>query len=459
MNIEDSDELKVSESSSVSAQDHTQLIVEPENQVSVTVEDLVAFLDQDLDPARTQLVMEQIRTDPGLRTEAVALQSTWDMLDLLPRESPSIGVTEQAAKIIEADAASQWQRSIAVRTLAFLMSICLVFSGWYAGRNLPEKGRLELIKSIDQLTFLDMLRVAAEPFFLEKLANDSRATVFDQIRPLNKSDIVQSVSEKRKPPTDSTSWEQLEAERQRYLDLPTSSREPLGKMSDMVQAMAEQDQYKVFSRLFGLACWYDNLTDQERKNFDRQSGQQRWNKAVNGADQWLRQKDAIRKQSFTVTNFNRPEYVMDLATVTASWMKLTPQEKMALERKSRNQRSDTTRKSSRVNQLAQALENAPKGTFPASEFLKNNPPPRLAAKNELLKQQRERKRNEYLDVVRQAGPLTTDPAQLESFVAQLPPWLVDVIDPLPPDEARRLLSILKILVDQTMASDDQKNAG
>ena len=459
MNIEDSDELKVSESSSVSAQDHTQLIVEPENQVSVTVEDLVAFLDQDLDPARTQLVMEQIRTDPGLRTEAVALQSTWDMLDLLPRESPSIGVTEQAAKIIEADAASQWQRSIAVRTLAFLMSICLVFSGWYAGRNLPEKGRLELIKSIDQLTFLDMLRVAAEPFFLEKLANDSRATVFDQIRPLNKSDIVQSVSEKRKPPTDSTSWEQLEAERQRYLDLPTSSREPLGKMSDMVQAMAEQDQYKVFSRLFGLACWYDNLTDQERKNFDRQSGQQRWNKAVNGADQWLRQKDAIRKQSFTVTNFNRPEYVMDLATVTASWMKLTPQEKMALERKSRNQRSDTTRKSSRVNQLAQALENAPKGTFPASESLKNNPPPRLAAKNELLKQQRERKRNEYLDVVRQAGPLTTDPAQLESFVAQLPPWLVDVIDPLPPDEARRLLSILKILVDQTMASDDQKNAG
>ena len=97
--------------------------------------------------------------------------------------------------------------------------------------------------------------------------------------------------------------------------------------------------------------------------------------------------------------------------------------------------------------------------IPASEFLKNNPPPRLAAKNELLKQQRERKRNEYLEVVRQAGPLTTDPAQLESFVAQLPPWLVDVIDPLPPDEARRLLSILKILVDQTMASDDQKNAG
>jgi hypothetical protein len=34
-----------------------------------------------------------------------------------------------------------------------------------------------------------------------------------------------------------------------------------------------------------------------------------------------------------------------------------------------------------------------------------------------------------------------------------------VVDPLPPDEARRLLSILKILVDQTMASDDQKNAG
>jgi hypothetical protein len=443
MNKEDSDELKVSESSSVLGQDRTQLIVEPENKTQVTTEDLVGFLDQDLDPARTQLVMGQIRTDPGLRTEAVALQSTWDMLDLLPRESPSIGVTEQAAKIIEADATSQWQRSIVARSLAFLMSIGLVFSGWYLGRNLPEKGRLALIESIDQLTFLDMMRVASEPFFLDKLANDSRATVFDQIRPLNRSDIVQAVSEKRKPPKDSSGWEQLEAENRRYLELPASSREPLVKMADMVQAMPEQDQYKVLTRLFGLACWYDNLADQERKNFDRLSGQQRWNKAVSSADQWLRQKDAIRKQSFTLTNFNRPEYVMDLA----------------FERKSRNQRSDTTRKSSRVNQLAQALETAPKGTFPASEFLKNNPPPRLAAKNELLKQQRERKRNEYLEVLRQAGPLTTDPAQLESFVAQLPPWLVDVVDPLPPDEARRLLSILKILVDQTMASDDQKNAG
>jgi hypothetical protein len=44
-------------------------------------------------------------------------------------------------------------------------------------------------------------------------------------------------------------------------------------------------------------------------------------KAVSSADQWLRQKDAIRKQSFTLTNFNRPEYVMDLATVTeADWV-------------------------------------------------------------------------------------------------------------------------------------------
>ena len=453
MNREDSADRSTTESlrSAPSSPDTSP----PPVSTQLLTEDLIAFLDQDLDPALTQRVMHQIRTDPALRTQAIAIQSSWDMLDLLPKESPTIGAAEQAQIVLKTDAARQWRYSILTRTLAFLFSLSLVFSGWFLGRNTPRPSRLALIQAIQPLVFSDILKVVSEPQFLDNLLHDPRASVFEHVRRLNSADLEKSISEKLGQPSDPTAWALLETGHQQFLRLPDDLRENITKMATKIQDLPDQERITAHARLFGLACWYDNLSDKERQNFDRLTGRQRWNKALNSAETWTRQKDAIRKQSFTVTNFNRPEYIMDLATVTASWMKLSPQEKAAIERKSRNQKTDPPRKSDKVNQIAQALENEPAGTFPAIDFLKHNPGQKLPAKSELLKQKRERKRLEYLEVVRKAGPLISDPAQLETFLAQLPPWLVDVIDPLPPDEARRLLSILKILVEQSSTTIDR----
>jgi anti-sigma factor RsiW len=52
-------------------------------------ENLVAYLDGELDAKTARLVEEQIRRDPNVRTEFDALSRTWEILDFLPRAEPS----------------------------------------------------------------------------------------------------------------------------------------------------------------------------------------------------------------------------------------------------------------------------------------------------------------------------------------------------------------------------------
>lgn len=116
------------------------------------------------------------------------------------------------------------------------------------------------------------------------------------------------------------------------------------------------------------------------------------------------------------------------------------------ERRSRTQKFDSQKKNDRFRALAQALETAPAGTFPALDLIKNSPRGKLATKAETLKQAREKRNQDYLEVLR-ANPISTNLEELGQFLEKLPPWLVEVVDPLPPDEARRLLGILKVMVD------------
>lgn len=52
-------------------------------------EELVAYLDGELDPKAAESVATRLSLDPRLRSEADALQRAWDILDVLPRPQPS----------------------------------------------------------------------------------------------------------------------------------------------------------------------------------------------------------------------------------------------------------------------------------------------------------------------------------------------------------------------------------
>jgi anti-sigma factor RsiW len=52
-------------------------------------EELIAYLDGELDPKAAEAVATRLSLDPKLRAEADALQRAWDILDVLPRPQPS----------------------------------------------------------------------------------------------------------------------------------------------------------------------------------------------------------------------------------------------------------------------------------------------------------------------------------------------------------------------------------
>jgi anti-sigma factor RsiW len=59
------------------------------------IEELVAYLDGELDDQRTEAVEAQIGLNPSVRQEAEALRRTWDLLDYLPRPQPRADFTNR----------------------------------------------------------------------------------------------------------------------------------------------------------------------------------------------------------------------------------------------------------------------------------------------------------------------------------------------------------------------------
>jgi len=64
-------------------------------------EDLVAFLDGELDAGGNEKIEAKISLDSTVRAEADSLKKTWDLLDYLPRSEPSPSFTERTISRIE----------------------------------------------------------------------------------------------------------------------------------------------------------------------------------------------------------------------------------------------------------------------------------------------------------------------------------------------------------------------
>ena len=65
-------------------------------------DDLVAFLDGELDEASAKDLEARLQLDPKARAEAVALRKTWELLDYLPRPEPSVNFTNRTLERVSA---------------------------------------------------------------------------------------------------------------------------------------------------------------------------------------------------------------------------------------------------------------------------------------------------------------------------------------------------------------------
>jgi anti-sigma factor RsiW len=89
-------------------------------------DDLVAYLDGELDEEAARAVEAKLALDPRLRAEADALKTAWDLLEYLPRTEPSPSFTHRTLERISSVRVTQRASSRRWRRGA-------VAAGWAAG--------------------------------------------------------------------------------------------------------------------------------------------------------------------------------------------------------------------------------------------------------------------------------------------------------------------------------------
>jgi anti-sigma factor RsiW len=102
-------------------------------------EDLVAYLDGELDPAAARRIEARLNADPNSRAEAIALRRTWELLDYLPRAEPSPHFTHRTLQrlavqtAVKRSAAGRGQRRGWVFGVGWAAAVLLAVAAGYAG--------------------------------------------------------------------------------------------------------------------------------------------------------------------------------------------------------------------------------------------------------------------------------------------------------------------------------------
>jgi hypothetical protein len=106
-------------------------------------EQLIAYLDGELNDDEAAEVLAEINRNPELRREAEALKKTWDLLDYLPRPPAPVAFTERTLTKLETAKAVFARRELWWRRLAYVgWAIAVVLAAVmgflvavYAGRS------------------------------------------------------------------------------------------------------------------------------------------------------------------------------------------------------------------------------------------------------------------------------------------------------------------------------------
>ncbi|MCS7168358.1 MAG: hypothetical protein RMI91_05090 [Gemmatales bacterium] len=100
-------------------------------------EELIAYLDGELDAEAARAVEEKLQRHPAWRREAEQLQATWQMLDFLPQAHAPASFTERTLTVLQASQARQRRYQRLRRLLTYTAwaaaVACAAFLGFQYG--------------------------------------------------------------------------------------------------------------------------------------------------------------------------------------------------------------------------------------------------------------------------------------------------------------------------------------
>lgn len=144
------------------------------------IEELVAYLDGELDEASSERVVQQLDRDPNYRRRLEDLQQAWEMLDELPRAQPADQFArttiEMVAVSAERELAQSRDRSMRQRTYSLLIGLAVVLAAMLAGFgitrwSIPDPDE-ELLRDLPVIENLDLYAYADDIEFLRQLQRE-----------------------------------------------------------------------------------------------------------------------------------------------------------------------------------------------------------------------------------------------------------------------------------------------
>jgi anti-sigma factor RsiW len=146
--------------------------------------DLVAYLDGELDAARTRAVEERLSSDAAYRRQLRELQQAWDLLDQLPKADVDETFTQTTLAMVAVSVSgeveqAQVRRGRTRRWLRWTGSVAAVAAfaaGYVAVSIVVSRENRRLLRDLPVIERLDEYRYADSVEFLRQLEREGLFT-------------------------------------------------------------------------------------------------------------------------------------------------------------------------------------------------------------------------------------------------------------------------------------------
>lgn len=143
---------------------------------------LVAYLDGELDESETQNIDQLLATNEVARREVERLSKSYELLDHLPQQAASTEFTQatmksvQALQPVERDVSGEMKQRVSV-LLPFLKTTALAFvctlGGLFAGQFAFANDSDAILRDLDAIERVDQFRAVGDPEFIKWISADS----------------------------------------------------------------------------------------------------------------------------------------------------------------------------------------------------------------------------------------------------------------------------------------------
>ncbi len=168
--------------------DNQEIDQPPADQTDQESQQLVAYLDGELDDEVSREVERRLMDDAAYRQRLQQLQQTWDLLDELPRANRDESFTRSTVEFVALKAQEDMKETRALlqpgnrRTLVIRWLIILVAAllGWLLGDWYYGREHRALLDDLEVIAEYEQYRLTEDFEFLEKL---EASGVFDEEAP------------------------------------------------------------------------------------------------------------------------------------------------------------------------------------------------------------------------------------------------------------------------------------